>query len=71
MSKNGNSRSALADPSRLQSLDDDHKNIIQVVIETPKGSRNKYAFDVEQKVFEESFASRYDIPVRFRIHPAN
>lgn len=52
MSKNGNSRSALADPSRLPSLDDDDKNIIQVVIETPKGSRNKYAFDVEQKVFE-------------------
>ena len=52
MSKNGNSRSAMADPSRLQSLDEDHKNIIQVVIETPKGSRNKYAFDAEQKVFE-------------------
>ena len=51
-SKNGNSRSALADPSRLQSLDEDHKDIIQVVIETPKSSRNKYAFDVEQKVFE-------------------
>jgi inorganic pyrophosphatase len=52
MSKNGNSRNTLADPSRLQSLDDEDKNIIQVVIETPKGSRNKYAFDVEQKVFE-------------------
>ena len=53
MSKNGNSRSALAEPSRLQSLDEDHKDIIQVVIETPKASsRNKYAFDAEQKVFE-------------------
>src|SRR6202035_437822 len=28
------------------------KNIIQVVIETPKGSRNKYAFNQEQRVFE-------------------
>jgi inorganic pyrophosphatase len=42
----------LADPSRLKSLDDDDKKIVQVVIETPKGSRNKYAFDQEQKVFE-------------------
>jgi len=24
---------------------------IRVVIETPKGSRNKYAFDAEEKVF--------------------
>src|ERR1700722_68605 len=42
----------LADPSRLKSLDQDDKKIVQVVIETPKGSRNKYAFDQEQKVFE-------------------
>lgn len=27
------------------------KNRVQVVIETPKGSRNKYAYDPEQKVF--------------------
>ena len=52
MSKNGNSRSGLADPSRLRSLDGKDSELIQVVIETPKGSRNKYAFDPEQKVFE-------------------
>lgn len=52
MSKNGSSRSALADPSRLRSLDEDDKHIICVVIETPKGSRNKYAFNDEQRVFE-------------------
>src|SRR5580658_1962975 len=51
MSKHARSRSALADPSRLQSMDPDEHAIIQVVIETPKGSRNKYAFDSEQKVF--------------------
>ena len=28
------------------------KEVVQVVIETPKGSRNKYAFNLEQKVFE-------------------
>jgi inorganic pyrophosphatase len=57
MGKNGTSKSgkhagALADPSKLQSLDQDDDGTIQVVIETPKGSRNKYAFDEEQKVFE-------------------
>src|ERR1700678_4597397 len=52
MSKHGRSRSALADPSRLQSMDPDEHAIIQVVIETPKGSRNKYAFDPEQKTFQ-------------------
>lgn len=57
MGKNGTSKSgkhagALADPSKLQSTDQDDDAIIQVVIETPKGSRNKYAFDEKQKVFE-------------------
>src|ERR1700688_3790753 len=57
MSKNGKSSTrSLADPSRLQSLDakDKDKNdnvLVQVVIETPKGSRNKYDFDAEEKVF--------------------
>lgn len=44
--------SSLADPSRLPPLDADSQNTIQVIIETPKGCRNKYAFDPEQKVFE-------------------
>ena len=52
MRKNGRITGALADPSRLQSLDQDDRQIVQVVIETPKGSRNKYAFDREQNVFE-------------------
>jgi inorganic pyrophosphatase len=52
MSKKGSSRGSLADPSRLRPLDDDNEELIQVVIETPKGSRNKYAFDAEEKVFE-------------------
>ena len=43
------SRGTLSDPSRLPSTDGDS---IQVVIETPKGSRNKFAFDAEQRVFE-------------------
>ena len=52
MAKKKVRRGALADPSRLSPLDGDSEQAIQVVIETPKGSRNKYAFDPEQKVFE-------------------
>src|SRR6187399_1471528 len=40
----------LANPVRLAPRDSD--DAIQVIIETPKGSRNKYAFDAEQKIFE-------------------
>ena len=43
---------SLANPLRLAPRDEDDDDIIQVIIETPKGSRNKYAFDPEQKVFE-------------------
>lgn len=50
--KNGATGNGLSDPSRLRSLDQDDDSIVQVVIETPKGSRNKYDFDMEQKVFE-------------------
>src|SRR6202011_5737251 len=49
---NGRAKGGLADPSRLQTMDQHDGDIVQVVIETPKGSRNKYAFDPEQKVFE-------------------
>jgi inorganic pyrophosphatase len=51
MNRNGN-RSALADPSRLKPIvDDEDDEIIKVVIETPKGSRNKYAFDPDDRTF--------------------
>jgi len=49
MAKGKNRTKSLADPERLSATDGDGK--IQVVIETPKGSRNKYAFDEEQKIF--------------------
>src|ERR1700690_2582890 len=42
----------LANPQRLSPVDADEKDTIQVIIETPKGSRNKYAFDHEQRVFQ-------------------
>lgn len=49
MAKRKKRRGALADPSALPPTDGE--GTIQVVIETPKGSRNKYAFDEEHKVF--------------------
>ncbi|HEY6765972.1 MAG TPA: inorganic diphosphatase [Candidatus Sulfotelmatobacter sp.] len=49
MSRNG--RSVLADPSRLKPIDEDEDDLFHVIIETPKGSRNKYAFDQKQKIF--------------------
>src|SRR3984885_7256194 len=52
MSKKIKSRGSLADPSQIRGVDRNDDAVIQVVIETPKGSRNKYAFDAEQKVFE-------------------
>jgi len=52
MRKNSKLKNALADPTRLRPHDLDDKKLIQVIIETPKGSRNKYAFDPKQKVFQ-------------------
>jgi inorganic pyrophosphatase len=65
MSRNG-IRSGLADPSRLEPIvDDDDDEIIEVVIETPKGSRNKYAFDPEERTFtlKEGAPGRYDLSI--------
>ncbi|MFZ0742869.1 MAG: inorganic diphosphatase [Terracidiphilus sp.] len=48
MGKNGGN--GLADPTRLKPLEK-HEGWLQVIIETPKGSRNKFAFDPDQRVF--------------------
>ena len=52
MGKRAKSKGAFADPWRLRSTDQEDDAVMQVVIETPKGSRNKYAFDSEQRIFE-------------------
>jgi inorganic pyrophosphatase len=49
-----NSRTAnngLADPSRLAPTDPKDDDTIQVIIETPKGCRNKYSFDQDERIF--------------------
>ena len=52
MSKKNGKHAALADPSQLKPLDSNDKKLLRVVIETPKGSRNKFAFDPKQHIFE-------------------
>lgn len=42
----------LADPSRLDPLVPQDKQLLRVVIETPKGSRNKFAFNPHDHTFE-------------------
>jgi inorganic pyrophosphatase len=40
----------MADPTLLRPVDK-QDGILQVIIETPKGSRNKFAFDPKQRIF--------------------
>src|SRR5262252_9129405 len=40
---------SLIDPSRLPPVGG--KDVLHVVIETPKGSRNKYVFDQKRRIF--------------------
>jgi len=48
VAKNG--KGGLANPVRLKPVRK-QDGTLQVIVETPKGSRNKFAFDPEQKVF--------------------
>lgn len=52
MAKSKTANNGLADPSRLSPTDEKNDGIIQVIIETPKNSRNKYAFDQDERIFE-------------------
>lgn len=52
MTKQTGRDSSLANPSKLSPRDRGNDGTIRVVIETPKGSRNKYAFNADEKVFE-------------------
>jgi inorganic pyrophosphatase len=52
LSKNGNKPDRLASPADLSPLTAKKKRIVRVVIETPKGSRNKYSFNPSDGIFE-------------------
>ncbi len=45
-------KNGMADPSRLKPMDTDDKQLLRVVVETPKGSRNKFAYDPDEHIFE-------------------
>ena len=45
-------KNGLADPSRLKPFDSADKGLLRVVIETPKGSRNKFALNADEHIFE-------------------
>ena len=49
--KSDSSHRALSDPSRLPPFAANDETTIHVIVETPKGSRNKYAFDPEKTVY--------------------
>jgi inorganic pyrophosphatase len=46
------SKNAIAAPIVLKPFQKDDSSIIQIIIETPKGSRNKYKFDPDQRIFK-------------------
>jgi inorganic pyrophosphatase len=50
MARKSKRQAGLANPEKLAAFDSD-KSLVVVVIETPKGSRNKYAFDPEDRIF--------------------
>jgi inorganic pyrophosphatase len=45
-------KNGIADPTRLKPFDPDEKQLLRVIIETPKGSRNKFAFNPDEHIFE-------------------
>src|SRR6476620_5396341 len=47
-----NGRRGLADPVSLNPINTKDARILRVVIETPKGSRNKFAFNPDERIFE-------------------
>jgi inorganic pyrophosphatase len=70
-SKKKTLKASVANPSLLDSLDQEAANL-QVVIETPKGSRNKYAFDEKQRVFglKKVFPAGMEFPYDFGFVPS-
>jgi inorganic pyrophosphatase len=52
MANHRNGNHSLTDPLRLPPRAPGDSQVIHVIIETPKGSRNKYAFDPEQRIFQ-------------------
>jgi inorganic pyrophosphatase len=52
MAKRAQNGKSLRNPVGLPPHDAEDAGVLQVIIETPKGSRNKYAFNPDQRIFE-------------------
>jgi inorganic pyrophosphatase len=65
-------KKSLANPARLNPRIDGEKELVRVVVETPKGSRNKYAFNEDLRAFELSkvLPSGMDFPYDFGFVPS-
>ncbi|MBV8403486.1 MAG: inorganic diphosphatase [Gammaproteobacteria bacterium] len=51
MAKSNRREIGMASPVSLASFDPEDDDLLVVVIETPKGSRNKYAYDPDERIF--------------------
>ena len=52
MGKHGKNRNVgLADPTQLTPIRKNNDDHVLVIVETPKGSRNKYSFDPDNRIF--------------------
>jgi inorganic pyrophosphatase len=51
MAKVSTNKQSLTDPSQLSPFDAKDRDILRVIVETPKGSRNKYAYDESLRIF--------------------
>ncbi len=69
MAKKKRSAPGLADPTKLAPTADE---LTIVIIETPKGSRNKYAFDPDERIFElkKVLPAGMDFPYDFGFVPS-
>lgn len=65
-------RAGLSDPTRLPVFDPDDKSYVVVIVETPKGSRNKYAYSEAERVFSltKVLPAGMDFPYDFGFVPS-
>jgi inorganic pyrophosphatase len=60
----------LQEPTKLKSIDT-HTGLVQVIIETPRSSRNKFAYDTDQRIFalKKVLPAGMDFPYDFGFLP--
>lgn len=66
------STKGMTDPTALAPFEPDDADLVTVIIETPKGSRNKYAFDPDEGIFalKKVLPSGMEFPYDFGFVPS-